>query len=164
MLGKLGRPSSWKPGEPHHLPTYPPTYLPTHPFLGVRPPKYGRPAQIWVPPRWWYGRVRWLLGPRYPHVVKNAWSVFLDPSRSWDTSDMPVKHQKWGVKSRETVEKPGRNGRKNLPSGPKQHFCLPTYLMMRAAHAILNYTGDKSKFGGNLFWSTSSGPDPVPSQ
>ena len=105
-----------------------------------------------------------MLGPRYPHVVKNAWSVFLDPSRSWDTSDMPVKHQKWGVKSRETVEKPGRNGRKNLPSGPKQHFCLPTYLMMRAAHAILNYTGDKSKFGGNLFWSTSSGPDPVPSQ
>ena len=82
-----------------------------------------------------------MLGPRYPHVVKNAWSVFLDPSRSWDTSDMPVKHQKWGVKSRETVEKPGRNGRKNLPSGPKQHFRLPTYLMMRAAHAILTYTG-----------------------
>ena len=141
MLGKLGRIHTMKSwGSPP--PTYLPTYLPTHPpFFGCPPtqtwpthPNMGASEVV-------DGRVRWLLGPRYPHVVKNAWSVFLDPSRSWDTSDMPVKHQKWGVKSRETVEKPGRNGRKNLPSGPKQHFRLPTYLMMRAAHAILTYTG-----------------------
>ena len=59
-----------------------------------------------------------------------------------------MKHQNWGVKSRVTVEKPGCNGRKNLFSGPKQHFRPPTYLGRTAAHAIPTYTGSQIGFWG----------------